>query len=397
MITTAPATAAALDQLPPQLLLAILTAPMVIHRGNALLGIHGGRRSCTEHSRGGVPGHALDGADLARLAAVSRDFACPVQEFEGRSVAEEAARHMIAVRCSQGLLRPEHQPILLDAPRRCAINTPAGQVALTWAAALGPWTAPLALRSDPRRVDTSDQGRALLEMVRDDLAPDGCAAAVRRGMTSGTAVSSNTMSTGRHLASFTLLEGTIAVGVCTTAFDPGGIDLYASMTSDGWGWDSDGRCLHSGEITGCFDSSLGTCREGETVGLLLDCEAGCLYAFKEGQYVGVVSHALPTGCNQWNGSSPALSWCVELKGRGCALVRRCPAAAATALGTQLHASARCTDLVAMETLAAEVEVEAAAVAQRHNQVATAVEREVPQQQQQQQQEEEEEEEPVNEC
>lgn len=328
---------ATLDQLPPQLLLAICTAPAVIHRGNAALGIHGGRRSYAQHSKGGIPGHALDGVDLARLDVVSRYLSCAVREFEGRSVAEEAARQMLLMRCRQGLLRPEHWPVALDTPRRCAVDTPCGRIPMTWAGALGPWTAPLSLRSDLRRVDTSDQGRALLEMVRDDLAPDGCTATVRRGMTSGTAISGSVMNTGRHLVSFAILEGNVAVGVCTPHFDPSGVDLYASMTSHAWCWDpSDGRCVHGAETTHCLDI-LGSCQNG-SVGLLLDCGVGCLWAFKDGQRVGLVARDLPI--------KMGLMWCVEVKGRGCALVRRCPLAA-VASPKSVGCSANYTDLAAL--------------------------------------------------
>lgn len=338
-----------LDQLPPQLLLAVFTAPAVIHRGNAALGIHGGTRSFAQHSRGGIPGYALDGADLARLAAVSRYLSCEVREFEGRSVAEEAARQMLLMRCRQGLLRPEHWPIPLDTPRRCAVDTPCGRLPMTWAGALGPWTTPLTLRSDPRRVDTSDQGRALLEMVRDDLAPDGCVATVRRGMTSGTAVSSHVMTAGRHLVSFSILEGDIAVGVCTPHFDPSGVDLYASMTSNAWCWHAnDGRCVHAAETMRCFDAAFCSCQNGDSVGLLLDCTVGCLWAFKDGHRLGLIGRDLPVGVG--------LSWCVEVKGRGCALVRRCPEAAVVALVPPLRAvSANCTDLVALGDLEAAAE------------------------------------------
>lgn len=341
---------ATLDQLPPQLLLAIFTSPAVIHRGNAALGIHGGKRSFAQHSRGGIPGHALDGADLARLAVVSRYISCVVREFDGRSVTEEAARQMLLQRCKQGLLRPEHWPMALDSPRRCAVDTPCGCISMTWAGALGPWTAPLTLRSDPRRVDTSDQGRALLEMVRDDLAPDGCTATVRRGMTSGTAVSSSIMHTGRHLVSFTILEGSVAVGVCTPQFDLSGVDLYASMTSHAWSWDPrDGCCVHGGETTHCFDAVHDSCQNGESVGLLLDCAVGCLWAFKDGRKLGLVAHDLPVGIG--------LMWCMEVKGRGCALVRRCPVAAVASLDAPLRFSAKCTDLAALGDLAAAAEGE----------------------------------------
>eukprot|EP01043_Picozoa_sp_COSAG02_P009662 COSAG02_NODE_330_length_24501_cov_39.465850_29_plen_349_part_00 len=340
---------ATLDQLPPQLLLAICTAPAVIHRGNAALGIHGGRRSFAQHSKGGIPGHALDGADLARLAAVSRYLSCAVREFGGRSVAEEAARQMLLLRCRQGLLRPGHWPMALDIPRRCAVDTPCGRIPMTWAGALGPWTAPLTLRSDPRRVDTSAQGRALLEMVRDDLAPDGCTAAVRRGMTSGTAISSSVMKKGRHLVSFTILEGKVAVGVCTPQFDPSGLDLYASMTSHAWCWDpSDGHCVHGAETTRSFDVVHGSC-QNSSVGLLLDCAVGCLWAFKDGHRLGLVAHDLPVGMG--------LMWCVEVKGRGCALVRRCPSAAVPSLNAPLRFSAKCTDLAALGALGAAAEGE----------------------------------------
>ena len=335
-----------LDFLPPHLLLKILTAPIGGHRvvGAACWASTAGSFA-SGHSQskgGGVggAGHALDGVDLARLALVSRAFAleCGVGEFEGRSVVEEAARHIVLARCSAGLVASGSLRALPKAPRSCAVATPAGAVPLSWPAALGAWTAPLTLRSDLRRVDTSDTGRSLLEMVREHLAPDAAAAIVRRGMTSGTAVCTDIMRRGRHFASFTLLEGNCAVGVCAAGYDPSGPDLYCSMTDKAWCWDSfDGFCLHAGEITGASSgadvssSSAGffghedaVYRAGDTVGLLLDCEGRCVWAYKHGKRLGLLCDGLPSG---------GLSWCVEVKSRGCALIRKCPAAICAALPT----------------------------------------------------------------
>jgi hypothetical protein len=160
------------------------------------------------HPTGSI--HVLDGHDLAHLAAACTAFAHPsgssggADDFQGRSVTEEAARLMLRAYRVAGLVFPKDAPSKLDnTPRRCAVPTPAGTITLPWPAALGSRRArahphddegtPAAagtttvseahviLIANERRVDTTPEGRRMLQTARDDVPPDGATAIVRRG------------------------------------------------------------------------------------------------------------------------------------------------------------------------------------------------------------------------
>ena len=160
------------------------------------------------HPTGSI--HVLDGHDLAHLAAACTAFAHRsgssggADDFQGRSVTEEAARLMLRAYRVAGLVFPKDAPSKLDnTPRRCAVPTPAGTITLPWPAALGSRRArahphdnegtPAAagtttvseahviLIANERRVDTTLEGRRLLQTARDDVPPDGATAIVRRG------------------------------------------------------------------------------------------------------------------------------------------------------------------------------------------------------------------------
>ena len=134
------------------------------------------------------------------------------------------------------------------------------------------------------------------------------------------------MREGKHYAEFDLLSShLVTLGVADLRFDPFGEERMATATEYGWGYRAwDGKHSHASSWSAWDGMQPATC--GDTIGLLMDCDAGTLCVFKNGEWLGVLCTnvaGLSGGGGEQGAGRPELCWIAQLWVDGAAVrVRR---------------------------------------------------------------------------